>query len=112
MSGAQRGARRWQLGPLIGAGLSIGAMLGGVSGLAFAIGVYLPLATMTPLVVGGCVRAGRARPRSRSLSASARSWCVPGATVGKFDTSRRVVPGSLRQVPVPPQVAVSGSILA
>jgi hypothetical protein len=53
MSGAQRGARRWQLGPLIGAGLSIGAMLGGVSGLTFAIGVYLPLPTMAPLFVGG-----------------------------------------------------------
>ena len=32
-------------------------MLCGVSGLAFAIGVYLPLATMAPLFVGGCVRA-------------------------------------------------------
>jgi hypothetical protein len=28
-----------------------------VSGLAFAIGVYLPLAAMAPLYVGGCVRA-------------------------------------------------------
>ena len=42
---------------LTGAGLSIGAMLCGVSGLAFAIGVYLPLATMAPIFVGGCVRA-------------------------------------------------------
>lgn len=42
---------------LAGAGLAIGAMLCGVSGLAFAIGVYLPLATMAPLFVGGCVRA-------------------------------------------------------
>jgi len=32
-------------------------MLCGVSGLAFAIGVYLPLASMAPLYVGGCVRA-------------------------------------------------------
>jgi uncharacterized oligopeptide transporter (OPT) family protein len=32
-------------------------MLCGVSGLAFAIGVYLPLAAMAPLYVGGCVRA-------------------------------------------------------
>jgi uncharacterized oligopeptide transporter (OPT) family protein len=42
---------------LTGGGLAIGAMLCGVSGLAFAIGVYLPLATMAPLYVGGCVRA-------------------------------------------------------
>ena len=42
---------------LTGGGLAVGAMLCGVSGLAFAIGVYLPLATMAPLYVGGCVRA-------------------------------------------------------
>ncbi|MBA3548077.1 MAG: oligopeptide transporter, OPT family [Nannocystis sp.] len=40
-----------------GAGVSLGAMLCGVSGLAFAIGVYLPLASMAPIFVGGCVRA-------------------------------------------------------
>jgi uncharacterized oligopeptide transporter (OPT) family protein len=38
-------------------------MLCGVSGLAFAIGVYLPLATMAPLYVGGCVRALAERGR-------------------------------------------------
>ncbi len=32
-------------------------MLCGVSGLAFAIGVYLPLASMAPIFFGGCVRA-------------------------------------------------------
>jgi OPT oligopeptide transporter protein len=32
-------------------------MLCGVSGLAFAIGVYLPLASMLTIYVGGCVRA-------------------------------------------------------
>jgi uncharacterized oligopeptide transporter (OPT) family protein len=39
-------------------------MLCGVSGLAFAIGVYLPLATMAPLYVGGCVRALAERGRA------------------------------------------------
>jgi uncharacterized oligopeptide transporter (OPT) family protein len=38
-------------------------MLCGVSGLAFAIGVYLPLASMAPLYVGGCVRALAERGR-------------------------------------------------
>ena len=66
IEGVLAGALPWGL-VLTGAGLSIGAMLCGVSGLAFAIGVYLPLATMAPLYVGGCVRAlaergaGRAR---------------------------------------------------
>jgi hypothetical protein len=36
--------------------LSIAAMLCGVSGLAFAIGVYLPLTSMMPIFVGGCMR--------------------------------------------------------
>lgn len=65
IEGVLAGELPWGL-VLTGAGLSIGAMLCGVSGLAFAIGVYLPLATMAPLYVGGCVRAlaerGRARP--------------------------------------------------
>jgi putative OPT family oligopeptide transporter len=56
IEGVLSGALPWDL-VLTGAGLSIGAMLCGVSGLAFAIGVYLPLASMAPLYVGGCVRA-------------------------------------------------------
>jgi putative OPT family oligopeptide transporter len=56
IEGVLAGELPWDL-VLTGAGLSIGAMLCGVSGLAFAIGVYLPLATMAPLYVGGCVRA-------------------------------------------------------
>jgi putative OPT family oligopeptide transporter len=56
VEGVLAGALPWDL-VLTGAGLSIGAMLCGVSGLAFAIGVYLPLAAMAPLYVGGCVRA-------------------------------------------------------
>jgi putative OPT family oligopeptide transporter len=65
IEGVLAGALPWGL-VLTGAGLSIGAMLCGASGLAFAIGVYLPLATMAPLYLGGCVRVlverGRARP--------------------------------------------------
>ena len=56
IEGVLSGQLPWDL-VLTGAGLAIGAMLCGVSGLAFAIGVYLPLATMAPLYVGGCVRA-------------------------------------------------------
>jgi putative OPT family oligopeptide transporter len=56
IEGVLAGALPWDL-VLTGTGLAVGAMLCGVSGLAFAIGVYLPLATMAPLYVGGCVRA-------------------------------------------------------
>jgi putative OPT family oligopeptide transporter len=56
IEGVLAGDLPWGL-VLTGAGLSAGAMLCGVSGLAFAIGVYLPFATMAPLYVGGCARA-------------------------------------------------------
>jgi putative OPT family oligopeptide transporter len=42
---------------LTGAAFSIVAELLGVPSLAFAVGIYLPLSTMTPVFVGGCVRA-------------------------------------------------------
>ncbi|HEX9578731.1 MAG TPA: OPT/YSL family transporter, partial [Myxococcales bacterium] len=56
IEGVLSGALPWGL-VLSGGGVAIGAMLCGVSGLAFAIGVYLPLASMAPIYIGGCVRA-------------------------------------------------------
>jgi uncharacterized oligopeptide transporter (OPT) family protein len=55
IEGVLAGSLPWGL-VLTGGGLSIAAMLCGVSGLAFAIGVYLPLSTMATIYVGGCVR--------------------------------------------------------
>jgi putative OPT family oligopeptide transporter len=63
IEGVLAGDLPWGL-VLTGGGLSAGALLCGVSGLAFAIGVYLPFATMAPLFVGGCVRALVERTRS------------------------------------------------
>lgn len=42
----------------IGGAIAIFAQLLGVPPLAFAVGVYLPLSTMTPVFLGGCLRAG------------------------------------------------------
>ncbi|HKA37622.1 MAG TPA: oligopeptide transporter, OPT family [Thermoanaerobaculia bacterium] len=56
IEGVLAGALPWGL-VLTGGGLAIGSMLCGVSGLAFSIGVYLPLASMAPIYVGGCLRA-------------------------------------------------------
>jgi putative OPT family oligopeptide transporter len=42
---------------LTGASFSIVAELLGIPSLAFAVGIYLPLSTMTPVFVGGCLRA-------------------------------------------------------
>jgi putative OPT family oligopeptide transporter len=40
----------------IGASLAICALLAGLPGLAFAVGIYLPLGSLTPIFVGGIVR--------------------------------------------------------
>jgi putative OPT family oligopeptide transporter len=69
IEGVLAGQLPWGL-VLTGAGLSVGAMLCGVSGLAFAIGVYLPIATMSPLYVGGCVRALAERGRPAGAASS------------------------------------------
>jgi putative OPT family oligopeptide transporter len=63
IEGVLSGALPWGL-VLSGGGLAIGAMLCGVSGLAFAIGVYLPLASMAPIYIGGCLRAWAERRRA------------------------------------------------
>jgi len=39
-----------------GAGLSICAIIAGLPGLSFAVGIYLPLSTLAPVFVGGIVR--------------------------------------------------------
>jgi putative OPT family oligopeptide transporter len=70
IEGVLAGELPWGL-VLTGAGLSVGAMLCGVSGLAFAIGVYLPLATMAPLYVGGCARALAERGRGAATRGGA-----------------------------------------
>jgi len=56
VEGVLAGALPWGL-VLSGGGLAFVAVLCGVSALAFAIGVYLPLATMASIYAGGCVKA-------------------------------------------------------
>ena len=69
IEGVLAGALPWGL-VLSGVGLAVGALLTGVSPLAFAIGVYLPLATMAAIYLGGCVRALSARgPEERKAGA-------------------------------------------
>ncbi|KAB2959399.1 MAG: oligopeptide transporter, OPT family, partial [Thermoanaerobaculia bacterium] len=56
-----------------GGGISVAAMLTGVSGLAFAIGVYLPLSSMLAIYVGGCVRRAVERGGSAAAADEART---------------------------------------
>ncbi len=55
IEGVLRADLPWGL-VFIGAGLSLVAELVGVRSLAFAVGIYLPLATMTPVFIGGALR--------------------------------------------------------
>jgi putative OPT family oligopeptide transporter len=55
IEGQMKGDLPWNL-VLAGAGLSAGAMLAGLQGLAFAIGVYLPLASIMAIFIGGVAR--------------------------------------------------------
>jgi uncharacterized oligopeptide transporter (OPT) family protein len=83
IEGVLSGAVPWGL-VLTGGGLSIGAMLCGVSGLAFAIGVYLPLSSMMPIFVGGCVRAFADRgPQLRAGESDTGVLAASGLVAGE-----------------------------
>ncbi len=84
IEGVLAGALPWGL-VLTGGGLAIGAILCGVSGLAFAIGVYLPLATMASLYVGGCVRAlyERRRPKRAGNESDPGILAASGLVAGE-----------------------------
>ena len=71
IEGVLAGALPWGL-VLSGAGLAVSAFLCSVSPLAFAIGVYLPLATMAAIFLGGCVRALSARRKAPAPQEAAR----------------------------------------
>jgi putative OPT family oligopeptide transporter len=73
IEGVLAGELPWGL-VLTGGGIALSAILCGVSGLAFAIGVYLPLSSMLMIFVGGCARAAverAARPRGEAGGAVA-----------------------------------------
>jgi putative OPT family oligopeptide transporter len=55
IEGVLAGALPWGLVGT-GAAFSLCAMLAGLPGLSFAVGMYLPLASLTPIFVGGMVR--------------------------------------------------------
>ena len=55
IEGVLSGSLPWGL-VLSGAALAVCALIAGLPGLSFAIGIYLPLSTLAPLFVGGIVR--------------------------------------------------------
>ncbi|HVO71330.1 MAG TPA: OPT/YSL family transporter, partial [Aggregatilineaceae bacterium] len=65
--GVLAGQLPWGL-VLTGGGVALAGILCGVSGLAFSIGVYLPLSSMASIYLGGCVRAIADRRRKGRVS--------------------------------------------
>src|SRR5512138_437094 len=82
IEGVLAGRLPWGL-VLTGGGLAIAAMLCGVSGLAFAIGVYLPLSSMAPIFVGGMVRALCDRGRAATGEAHPGVLAASGLVAGE-----------------------------
>ena len=83
IEGVLAGRLPWGL-VLTGGGPAIAGMLCGVSGLAFAIGVYLPLASMSPIYAGGCVRAwSERRKAAKSEAADAGILAASGLVAGE-----------------------------
>ncbi len=115
---------------LVGTGgaFSLCAMLAGLPGLAFAVGIYLPLGSMTPIFVGGLVRALVERRRQAAsgegdpgvLAASgliageglagvaiaflavSKKW--PGSTLGELLTSWRFAEPDLVRLAATPSL--------
>ena len=96
----------------------------GVPALAFAVGVYLPLESTTPVFVGGLVRwldrpAARQRRRVRRrarASSTARASIAGGSLMGLVyascsPTASRGSPGSLDLGNVPARCAGAGPLV-
>lgn len=66
----------------VGVAFAIAAVLAGLPGLAFAIGLYLPLSSMTPIFVGGLVRRFTGGDGEKSES-SAGVLCASGFIAGE-----------------------------
>ncbi len=75
ITGQLDGTLSWEL-VLAGAGLTAAVMIMGIEGLAFAIGVYLPLSAMMPLFLGGVVQRLVDRQRGGAANGTgARTGC-------------------------------------
>jgi putative OPT family oligopeptide transporter len=115
IEGVLAGSLPWGL-VLTGVGIALGAALCGVSALAFAIGVYLPLSSMLPIYLGGCARAlalKKAAPEGESdPGVLAASGLVAGEGLAGVAIAG-LVAGGLVPKSLPPRLAgVPGEGLA
>jgi len=79
IEGVLAGSLPW---PLVGTGaaLAVSALLAGLPGLSFAVGIYLPLSTLAPVFVGGIVRrmVGERKPGESDRGVLAASGMIAG----------------------------------
>jgi len=67
-----------------GAGLAICAIIAGLPGLSFAVGIYLPLSTLAPLYVGGIVRRlVESRRKAKALDSDPGVLAASGMIAGE-----------------------------
>jgi len=92
---------------LIGAFVSIVLELSGISSLAFAVGVYLPISTSMPIMLGGIVRAVAERTARRKMTAAEAesgpgvlfsSGLIAGASVAGMLVALAQLPDSSRDL--------------
>jgi putative OPT family oligopeptide transporter len=82
IEGVLAGALPWGLVGT-GATFSLSAMVAGLPGLAFAVGIYLPLGTLTPIWLGGIVRALVDRKRGKVAEGDAGVLAASGMIAGE-----------------------------
>ena len=117
VEGVLAGALPWGL-VLTGGGLAINAFLCGVSPLAFAIGVYLPLSTMAAIFVGGVMRAVASRgaltadKTSVDPSVLAASGLVAGEALSGVLVAGLVAAQLVRKSATPMLSGITGQIAA
>jgi len=115
IEGVLAGNLPWDL-VLTGAGVAFAATLCGVSALAFSIGVYLPLASMLPIYLGGCARAvaeraGPNEPRP-DIGVLAASGLVAGEGLAGILIAGLVASGLAPKSAAPRVAGVPGEVLA
>jgi putative OPT family oligopeptide transporter len=68
----------------VGAALAICALIAGLPGLAFAVGIYLPLGSLTPIFVGGIVaRIVAARRKGKAIDSDPGVLAASGMIAGE-----------------------------
>jgi putative OPT family oligopeptide transporter len=83
IEGVLSGALPWGL-VAVGAALTICAIIAGLPGLAFAVGIYLPLGSLTPIFLGGIVaQIVNARRKGKSVESDPGVLGAAGMVAGE-----------------------------